>query len=266
MGTHPIFESDFDCLTEKNMDEASKRVTGVLDEFQKKQDDFVLDAMIKTGGGALVGLSLGILTKRLVRVRSTVFAGTCMGLGMSVERYSQQLSAPYVSAPDCEVAPRPPMFKGTFREHLPAFLQPEVLTTKVEETAKEETPKNEAEVIAEPEEAAVEAEVAEVVEAAATEETAQVSIVDAVAAELKKELHEAATEVDALALDVEVAAQDVDAAAQVVENVAEKAEIVFSQADEVVEVAQTIEHVAEQVEQVAEKVEQVAEEVKEATE
>ena len=33
------------------MDEASKRVTGVLDEFQKKQDDFVLDAMIKTGGG-----------------------------------------------------------------------------------------------------------------------------------------------------------------------------------------------------------------------
>jgi len=245
------------------MDEASKRVTGVLDEFQKKQDDFVLDAMIKTGGGALVGLSLGVLTKRLVRVRSTVFAGTCLGLGMSVERYSQQLSAPYVSAPDCEVAARPPMFKGTFREHLPSFLQPEVLTTMYKKTPKEET--NEAEVTAEPvaEEAAVEAEV---VEQVVTEEAAQVSIVDAVAAELKKELHEAAAEVDTVAQAVEVVAQDVDVAAEVVENVAEKAEVVFAQAEEVVEVAQTIEHVAEQVEQVAENVAEVAEEVKEATE
>jgi len=248
------------------MDEASKRVTGVLDEFQKKQDDFVLDAMIKTGGGALVGLSLGVLTKRLVRVRSTVFAGTCLGLGMSVERYSQQLSAPYVSAPDCEVAARPPMFKGTFREHLPSFLQPEVLTTMYKKTPKEET--NEAEVTAEPvaEEAAVEAEVVEVVEQVVTEEAAQVSIVDAVAAELKKELHEAAAEVDTVAQAVEVVAQDVDVAAEVVENVAEKAEVVFAQAEEVVEVAQTIEHVAEQVEQVAENVAEVAEEVKEATE
>jgi len=247
------------------MDEASKRVTGVLDEFQKKQDDFVLDAMIKTGGGALVGLSLGVLTKRLVRVRSTVFAGTCLGLGMSVERYSQQLSAPYVSAPDCEVAARPPMCKSTFREHLPSFLQPEVLTTMYKKTPKEETATNEAE---EPvaEEAAVEAEVVEVIEPVVTEEAAQVSIVDAVAAELKKELHEAAAEVDTVAQEVEVAAQDVEAAAEVVENVAEKAEVVFAQAEEVVEVAQTIEHVAEQVEQVAEKVEQVAEEVKEATE
>jgi len=250
------------------MDEASKRVTGVLDEFQKKQDDFVLDAMIKTGGGALVGLSLGVLTKRLVRVRSTVFAGTCLGLGMSVERYSQQLSAPYVSAPDCEVAARPPMFKGTFREHLPSFLQPEVLTTMYKKTPKEETATNEAEVTAEPvaEEAAVEAEVVEVVEQVVTEEAAQVSIVDAVAAELKKELHEAAAEVETVAQEVEVAAQDVDAAAEVVENVAEKAEVVFAQAEEVVEVAQTIEHVAEQVEQVAENVAEVAEEVKEATE
>jgi len=252
------------------MDEASKRVTGVLDEFQKKQDDFVLDAMIKTGGGALVGLSLGVLTKRLVRVRSTVFAGTCLGLGMSVERYSQQLSAPYVSAPDCEVAARPPMFKGTFREHLPSFLQPEVLTTMYKKTPKEETVTNEAEVTAEPvaEEAAevVEAEVVEVVEPVVTEEAAQVSIVDAVAAELKKELHEAAAEVETVAQEVEVAAHDVDAAAEVVENVAEKAEVVFAQAEEVVEVAQTIEHVAEQVEQVAENVAEVAEEVKEATE
>jgi len=245
------------------MDEASKRVTGVLDEFQKKQDDFVLDAMIKTGGGALVGLSLGVLTKRLVRVRSTVFAGTCLGLGMSVERYSQQLSAPYVSAPDCEVAARPPMFKGTFREHLPSFLQPEVLTTMYKKTPKEETATNEAEVTAEP---VAEEAVVEVVEPVVTEEAAQVSIVDAVAAELKKELHEAAAEVETVAQEVEVAAHDVDAAAEVVENVAEKAEVVFAQAEEVVEVAQTIEHVAEQVEQVAENVAEVAEEVKEATE
>ena len=33
------------------MDEAKQRVTGVLDEFQKKQDDFMLDAAIKVGGG-----------------------------------------------------------------------------------------------------------------------------------------------------------------------------------------------------------------------
>ena len=42
------------------MDEAAKRVTGVLDEFQKKQDDFLLDLPIKAAGGNLNFSNLNI--------------------------------------------------------------------------------------------------------------------------------------------------------------------------------------------------------------
>ena len=42
------------------MDEAAKRVTGVLDEFQKKQDDFLLDLPIKAAGGILNVSNLNI--------------------------------------------------------------------------------------------------------------------------------------------------------------------------------------------------------------
>lgn len=42
------------------MDEAAKRVTGVLDEFQKKQDDFLLDLPIKAVGGNLNFSNLNI--------------------------------------------------------------------------------------------------------------------------------------------------------------------------------------------------------------
>jgi hypothetical protein len=73
------------------MDEAAKRVNTVLDEYQKKREDFKLDAAIKIGGGATVGLTFGILTKRLIKIRRSVVAGSFIGLGMAVERYSQQL-------------------------------------------------------------------------------------------------------------------------------------------------------------------------------
>ena len=73
------------------MDEAAKRVNTVLDEYQKKREDFKLDAAIKIGGGATVGLTFGILTKKLIKIRRSVVAGSFIGLGMAVERYSQQL-------------------------------------------------------------------------------------------------------------------------------------------------------------------------------
>ena len=73
------------------MDEAAKRVNTVLDEYQKKREDFALDAAIKIGGGATIGLTFGILTKRLIKIRRSVVAGSFIGLGMAVERYSQQL-------------------------------------------------------------------------------------------------------------------------------------------------------------------------------
>ena len=45
------------------MDEAAKRVTGVLDEFQKKQDDFLLDLPIKAAGGNLNFSNLNITVR-----------------------------------------------------------------------------------------------------------------------------------------------------------------------------------------------------------
>merc|ERR1719419_2199068 len=85
------------------MDEAAKRVTGVLDEFQKKQDDFLLDLPIKAAGGAAVGLTFGILTKKFIKMRYSLLTGTSIGCGVAIERYSQQLSAPYVQPPSCEI-------------------------------------------------------------------------------------------------------------------------------------------------------------------
>jgi len=282
------------------MDEASKRVTSVLDEFQKKTDDFQLDTQIKMGAGALVGLSFGILTKRFIRIRTSVIAGTCLGAGTAVERYSQQLSAPYVEPPSCEIAlATSRVFGDTWRSSMPTMLadgcnqisslfatsepseSPPPSTPAVEssdsvpvdEPTSEEPVKDETTVDA-PENAVAEEAPVDAVsleEIAPTDDAVSqpeepVSIVDAVAAELKKELHDAAAEVETIAEEIEVVAADVVEVAEVVEEVAEKVEPIVPAAQNLEEAAAEVETVAENVEAVAEKTAEIAAEVKEATE
>merc|ERR1712003_494414 len=103
------------------MDEAAKRVTGVIDELQKTQDDFWVDLPMKAGAGAAVGLTFGILAKKIVKIRTSVLSGTMLGSGMAVERYSQQLSAPYVQPPTCQIdiAAKSPIFADTLQGNIP---------------------------------------------------------------------------------------------------------------------------------------------------
>lgn len=282
------------------MDEASKRVHGVLNELQKKQDDFKLDAAIKIGGGAVVGLSFGILTKRFMKIRKSVIGGALVGAGMSIERYSQQLSAPYVDPPTCEIALSPRRyFADTWKESFPdtisaavksmsAPAEPvscqqtlstvveEITTIQVVEEIVEETPVAEELPICE--EIPVVEEISLVEEIPVCEEIlvvenaepvilaeepvldeSPVSIMDAIAHEVKAGITEIATVVENTAVEVDIVAKNVEKAAEIVEETAEKV------TDLVEEMCEKIEALAEEVEVIAEKIEEVAEVVKEAS-
>jgi len=262
------------------MDEAAKRVTGVLDEFQKKQDDFLLDLPIKAAGGAAVGLTFGILTKRFIKMRYSLLTGTTLGCGMALERYSQQLSAPYVQPPSCEInLARSRVFpdslnlgaisnllKGSSESAPPSDTAP--VSEPIEtEPLKEEPVSETAEPVLESAEPVLESaepllESAEVTDEPQKEE----SIVDAVIDEIKSDLNKAATEVEEVAVEVETAAQEVETVAETVETVAEKVEPIIPAAEEIVEVAQEVEEVAEVIEVAAEKTAEIAENVEKATE
>jgi len=255
------------------MDEAAKRVTGVLDEFQKKQDDFLLDLPIKAAGGAAVGLTFGILTKRFIKMRYSLLTGTTLGCGMALERYSQQLSAPYVQPPSCEInLARSRVFpdslnlgaisnllKGSSESAPPSEIAP--VSEPIEtEPVKEEPVSETAEPVLESAEPVIES-------AEGTDEPQKdESIVDAVIDEIKSDLNKAATEVEEVAVEVETAAQEVETVAETVETVAEKVEPIIPAAEEIVEVAQEVEEVAEVIEVAAEKTAEIAENVEKATE
>jgi len=208
------------------MDEAAKRVNTVLDEYQKKREDFKLDAAIKIAGGATVGLTFGILTKRLIRIRRSVVAGSFIGLGMAVERYSQQLSAPYVLPPTCDVTPAARFFPDKLEESkLCALLGLAAPVEKQEESA---------------------------------------GVVESIVEEIKAEANAVAQEVEQAAETVETEAKTVEAVAEEIEAVAEKAEavpVIEPVAEKIVEEAEKVEKIAQEVEAVAEKVEEVAQEV-----
>jgi len=217
------------------MDEAAKRVNTVLDEYQKKREDFKLDAVIKIGGGATIGLTFGILTKRLIKIRRSVVAGSFIGLGMAVERYSQQLSAPYVLPPTCDVTPAARFFPEKF-ECCQANKLCALLGFGSAPVENKEEP---------------------------------AGVIESVVEEIKADANAVAQEVEQAAETVDTEAKAVEAVAEEIEAVAEKAEAVPAIepiAEQVVDAAEKVEEVAQVVEAVAEKVEEVAQEVEKATE
>merc|ERR1711937_537550 len=192
-------------------------------------------------------------------MRYSLLTGTTLGCGMALERYSQQLSAPYVQPPSCEInLARSRVFpdslnlgaisnllKGSSESAPPSDTAP--VSEPIEtEPLKEEPVSETAEPLLES---------AEVTDEPQKEE----SIVDAVIDEIKSDLNKAATEVEEVAVEVETAAQEVATVAETVETVAEKVE-------EIVEVAQEVEEVAEVIEVAAEKTAEIAENVEKATE
>merc|ERR1712134_178830 len=170
-------------------------------------------------------------------MRYSLLTGTTLGCGMALERYSQQLSAPYVQPPSCEInLARSRVFpdslnlgaisnllKGSSESAPPSDTAP--VSEPIEtEPLKEEPVSETAEPVLES---------AEVTDEPQKEE----SIVDAVIDEIKSDLNKAATEVEEVAVEVETAAQEVETAAQTVETVAEKVEPIIPAAEEIVEVA-----------------------------
>jgi len=263
MGTHPIFESDFDCLTDYiNMSEAVNRIRSPIDEFAAKKEDYALDSSIKIGAGLFVGSVIGLATRRLVRVRYPMLIGGSMGAGMALERYSYQLSAPYTNPPSTPVDPKAPILTNTALPlgALWSAIFPEAKAEPVVE-AVAETP---AETVAEEPVAAVE----EVVEAPA-EETTQEAPVDAVVEAVEDVVSEVADVVE------EVVEAALDVVQEVRETVAEAAEEVKEVAEEVIQAAVVVEDVSEKIDEIvkielveeveaqAKEVEHVAEEVKE---
>lgn len=256
------------------MDEATKRVTGVLDEYQKKQDDFLLDSAIKIGGGALVGLTFGIMTKRFIKIRNPVFVGSFVGAGMSIERYSQQLSAPYVEPPTCEIALNPTrVFAETWHGNLPPGLIESVKamfasSKPSDPPAAESTP----EVVAEE----------PVIALADTETLEEAAPVESEVVEEAAPIEAEIIEDQAAAVSLEIAGEDnqesvssnldeTSSVAEVIESTVEEVEsisIVDIVAQELKEelnkVAVAVEILAEEVETVASDVDQVAEIVEHA--
>merc|ERR1712134_194327 len=147
-------------------------------------------------------------------MRYSLLTGTTLGCGMALERYSQQLSAPYVQPPSCEInLARSRVFpdslnlgaisnllKGSSESAPPSDTAP--VSEPIEtEPLKEEPVSETAEPVLESAEPLLES--AEVTDEPQKEE----SIVDAVIDEIKSDLNKAATEVEEVAVEVETAAQ-----------------------------------------------------------
>merc|ERR1712168_900380 len=237
MGTHPIFESDFDCLTEYilyiNMSEAVNRIRSPIDEFAAKKEDYYLDSGIKIGAGLFVGSVIGLATRKLVRVRYPMLIGGSMGAGMALERYSYQLSAPYTNPPSTPVDPKAPILTNT-------ALPLGALWSAIFPEAK-----------AEP--------VAEAVAETPAEETTQEAPVEAVVEAVEDVVSEVADVVE------EVVEAALDVVQEVRETVAEAAEEVKEVAEEVIQAAVVVEDVSEKIDEIVkiELVEEVEAQAKE---
>jgi len=268
MGTHPIFESDFDCLTDYiNMSEAVNRIRSPIDEFAAKKEDYALDSSIKIGAGLFVGSVIGLATRRLVRVRYPMLIGGSMGAGMALERYSHQLSAPYQNPPSTPIDPKAPIltnaalplgavWSAIFPE-AKAEPVPEVVAETPVETAVEEPVAAVEEVVEAPaEETPVEA-VVEAVEDAVSEVADVVEEVVEAALDVVQEVRETVAEA---AEEVKEVAEEVIQAAVVVEDVSEKIDEIVK-----IELVEEVEAQAKEVEHVAEEVKEVAAEIVEAT-
>merc|ERR1711892_1608999 len=215
MGTHPIFESDFDCLTALTM---SDRVVQVISEYSKPREDFTLDLAIKVSGAMVVGGTIGFATRRLHSMSRTLTLSAGIGIGLAVENYSNQLSAPYIKPAVVEVEPKALLLTHSALPLGSVWEAVSSLTNPKQEEAKP------VEVI---EEAAAPVEA----------ETSQETLVEAI--------------VESVEEAVEKAIDDVE------EAVAEAREIVVDVAEEVAEVAAEVVEIAEEVESVANEIEAV---------
>merc|ERR1712021_174369 len=216
MGTHPIFESDFDCLTALTM---SDRVAQVISEYSKPREDFTLDLAIKVSGAMVVGGTIGFATRRFHSMSRTLTLSAGIGIGLAVENYSNQLSAPYIKPAVVEVEPKALLLTHSALPLGSVWEAVSSLTNPKQEEAKP------VEVIEEAAAAPVEAE------------TSQETLVEAI--------------VESVEEAVEKAIDDVE------EAVAEAREIVVDVAEEVAEVAAEVVEIAEEVETVANEIEAV---------
>merc|ERR1711935_715014 len=210
MGTHPIFESDFDCLTALTM---SDRIAQVISEYSKPREDFTLDLAIKVSGAMVVGGTIAFATRRFHSMSRTLTLSAGIGIGLAVENYSNQLSAPYIKPAVVEVEPKALLLTHSA---LP-------LGSVWEAVSSLTNPKQE------------EAKPVEVIEEAVAE--AREIVVD-----VAEEVAEVAAEVVEIAEEVETVANEIEAVVH-----SDTVEEIKAEAEHVAEVAVEIEHVAEEV-------------------
>merc|ERR1711935_1170466 len=226
MGTHPIFESDFDCLTALTM---SDRVAQVISEYSKPREDFTLDLAIKVSGAMVVGGTIGFATRRFHSMSRTLTLSAGIGIGLAVENYSNQLSAPYIKPAVVEVEPKALLLTHSALPLGSVWEAVSSLTNPKQEEAK-------------PVEVIEEAAAAAPVEAETSQETLVEAIVESVEEAVEKAIDDVEEAVVEIAEEVETVANEIEAVVH-----SDTVEEIKAEAEHVAEVAVEIEHVAEEV-------------------
>merc|ERR1711935_493025 len=248
MGTHPIFESDFDCLTALTM---SDRVAQVISEYSKPREDFTLDLAIKVSGAMVVGGTIAFATRRFHSMTRTLTLSAGIGIGLAVENYSNQLSAPYIKPAVVEVEPKALLLThsalplGSVWEAVSSLTNPKQEEAKpvevIEEAAAAAAP-IEAETSQETLVDAIVESVEEAVEKAIDEVEEAVAEARDIVVDVAEEVAEVAAEVVEIAEEVETVANEIEAVVH-----SDTVEEIKAEAVHVAEVAVEIEHVAEEV-------------------
>merc|ERR1711935_22412 len=248
MGTHPIFESDFDCLTALTM---SDRVAQVISEYSKPREDFTLDLAIKVSGAMVVGGTIGFATRRFHSMSRTLTLSAGIGIGLAVENYSNQLSAPYIKPAVVEVEPKALLLThsalplGSVWEAVSSLTNPKQEEAKpvevIEEAAAAAAPL-EAETSQETLVEAIVESVEEAVEKAIDDVEEAVAEAREIVVDVAEEVAEVAAEVVEIAEEVETVANEIEAVVH-----SDTVEEIKAEAEHVAEVAVEIEHVAEEV-------------------
>merc|ERR1712106_111113 len=246
MGTHPIFESDFDCLTALTM---SDRVAQVISEYSKPREDFTLDLAIKVSGAMVVGGTIGFATRRFHSMSRTLTLSAGIGIGLAVENYSNQLSAPYIKPAVVEVEPKALLLThsalplGSVWEAVSSLTNPKQEEAKPDEVIEEAAAAPvEAETSQETLVEAIVESVEEAVEKAIDEVEEAVAEVREIVVDVAEEVAEVAAEVVEIAEEVETVANEIEAVVH-----SDTVEEIKAEAEHVAEVAVEIEHVAEEV-------------------
>merc|ERR1711892_696845 len=247
MGTHPIFESDFDCLTALTMFD---RVAQVISEYSKPREDFTLDLAIKVSGAMVVGGTIGFATRRFHSMSRTLTLSAGIGIGLAVENYSNQLSAPYIKPAVVEVEPKAFLLThsalplGSVWEAVSSLTNPKQEEAKPVEVTEEEAAAApvEAETSQETLVEAIVESVEEAVEKAIDDVEEAVAEAREIVVDVAEEVAEVAAEVVEIAEEVETVANEIEAVVH-----SDTVEEIKAEAEHVAEVAIEIEHVAEEV-------------------